>query len=203
MCDVCKRYGIEVNRAGFAHCPFHSGDRTPSLKVYEGKRGFHCFGCGSHGGVIDFTMQFYNLDFKQAIVKLNKDFSLNLPLGSRLSLREKAEAAEQEKARRAAILLEKETLESAENAYHIALDKWIMLDKNKRKYAPNSNYLLSLREAAQLFHGRPIESLKPFHQKYVEALLKTDNAALELNLAEGRLRELERQRFDNYSRLDG
>ena len=32
MRDILDRYGIHVNRSSFASCPFHTGDRTPSLK---------------------------------------------------------------------------------------------------------------------------------------------------------------------------
>ena len=43
MRDILDRYGIHVNRSSFASCPFHTGDRTPSLKVY--KSDFYCFAC--------------------------------------------------------------------------------------------------------------------------------------------------------------
>ena len=35
MRNVVERYGFQPNRAGFIHCPFHGGDREPSLKVYD------------------------------------------------------------------------------------------------------------------------------------------------------------------------
>ena len=44
MRDILARYGIQPNRAGFIQCPFHKGDREPSMKIYE--KDFHCFGCG-------------------------------------------------------------------------------------------------------------------------------------------------------------
>ncbi len=46
-------YGLEPRR-GYLHCPFHSGDRTPSLRLYPNDS-FYCFGCGAHGDVIDFV----------------------------------------------------------------------------------------------------------------------------------------------------
>lgn len=51
--QAAECYGIRVNRAGKAKCPFHN-DRTPSMKV---DKRFHCFGCGADGDVIDFTAQ--------------------------------------------------------------------------------------------------------------------------------------------------
>ena len=53
--QAAELYGINVNRAGKANCPFHN-DRTPSMKV---DKRFHCFGCGADGDVIDFTAQLY------------------------------------------------------------------------------------------------------------------------------------------------
>ena len=42
MPEVARFYGLEMNRAGMACCPFHD-DKTPSLKVYDDH--FYCFGC--------------------------------------------------------------------------------------------------------------------------------------------------------------
>ncbi|MDE7399049.1 MAG: hypothetical protein K2N06_05920 [Oscillospiraceae bacterium] len=41
MPEVARFYGLEVNRAGMACCPFHD-DKSPSLKVYDDH--FYCFG---------------------------------------------------------------------------------------------------------------------------------------------------------------
>lgn len=78
MEDVARHYGFEVGRANFMRCPFHAGDRTASLKIYPGKGGFHCFGCGAHGTVIDFAMRLFDLDFRQALLRLNADLCLGL-----------------------------------------------------------------------------------------------------------------------------
>ena len=63
--QAAESYGIHVNRAGKANCPFHN-DRTPSMKV---DKRFHCFGCGADGDVIDFTAQLYGVDVKSAAEK--------------------------------------------------------------------------------------------------------------------------------------
>lgn len=76
--DVFEHYGFRPNRSGFIQCPFHQGDRHGSLKVYEGDRGWHCFGCGAGGSVIDFAMRLFDLDFKGACLRLNEDFRLGL-----------------------------------------------------------------------------------------------------------------------------
>ena len=35
MRDIVEQYDFHPNRAGFISCPFHSGDRTPSMKIYK------------------------------------------------------------------------------------------------------------------------------------------------------------------------
>lgn len=77
MQDVARYYGFEVNRGGYLNCPFHAED-TPSLKIYPGSRGFHCFGCGAHGDVITFVMKYLNLSFAQAVIRLSSDFGLGI-----------------------------------------------------------------------------------------------------------------------------
>lgn len=76
--QVAEHYGFEVNRSGFMKCPFHTGDRTASLKLYDGESGFHCFGCGAHGSIIDFVMRLFDLNFRQAVLRINADFHLGL-----------------------------------------------------------------------------------------------------------------------------
>ena len=78
MQEVAEYYGFQVGRSGFIKCPFHSGDRTASMKLYPDSGGFHCFGCGAHGSVIDFVMRLFNLNFRQAVLRINADFHLGL-----------------------------------------------------------------------------------------------------------------------------
>ncbi len=78
MREVAEQYGFEVNRAGFMPCPFHSGDDTPSLKIYNGSRGWHCFGCGSGGDPVDFVRRLFSLDVRAAMVRIDTDFGLGL-----------------------------------------------------------------------------------------------------------------------------
>ena len=78
MRQVAEHYGFSVPRSGFIKCPFHKGDRTASLKVYEGAGGWHCFGCQKGGSVVDFAMELFSLNFKQAMLRLSADFRLGL-----------------------------------------------------------------------------------------------------------------------------
>lgn len=76
--EVFEFYGFHPNRAGFIQCPFHSGDKHGSLKIYPGAGGWHCFGCGAGGSVIDFAMLLFDTNFSQACDRLNADFGLGL-----------------------------------------------------------------------------------------------------------------------------
>ncbi len=78
LSQACQTYGIPINRQGFSRCPFHSGDNTPSFKIYPNNRGFYCFGCGMGGDVITFLMKLFGLNFIDAVKKLNADFNLGL-----------------------------------------------------------------------------------------------------------------------------
>lgn len=75
--EVAEHYGFHPNRAGYICCPFHN-EKTPSLKLYGGQRGWHCFGCGASGTVIDFVMKLFDIPFRQAILRINADFALGL-----------------------------------------------------------------------------------------------------------------------------
>jgi len=79
MSDAARFYGLEINRGGFAACPFHPGN-TPSLKIYE--EHYHCFGCGAHGDVTDFVARLFHISQYDAAIKLNDDFGLHLTIQS-------------------------------------------------------------------------------------------------------------------------
>lgn len=95
--QVARQYGFEPKRGGFLNCPFHSGDKNASLKLYPDAGGWHCFGCGKGGSVIDFVMDLFDISFQQAILRLNLDFRLGLT--GRRPTRAEVSAAMQERAR--------------------------------------------------------------------------------------------------------
>lgn len=104
MFQVAEYYGFPPGRNGFIQCPFHQGDRTPSLKLYE--NGWKCFGCNRGGSVIDFAMELFDLSFSQALVRLSSDFRLGVtetrksPLeASRILAQRRAEAENKERER--------------------------------------------------------------------------------------------------------
>lgn len=60
---------IDLRKAGTdyqARCPFHD-EKTPSFTVSGNKQFYHCFGCGAHGSVFDWMMQYERMDFATAL----------------------------------------------------------------------------------------------------------------------------------------
>lgn len=80
MQQVAEAYGFQVNRKGFMRCPFHGNgsERTPSLKVYPGNRGFHCKACGVGGDIIKFVELLNNLTSLEAMMELASTFNITI-----------------------------------------------------------------------------------------------------------------------------
>lgn len=74
--QIVSLYGYKTKH-GFMVCPFH-GDKDASLKVYKGTGGWHCFGCGKGGSVIDFVMAHENCDFRTAVVSIDHALHMGL-----------------------------------------------------------------------------------------------------------------------------
>ncbi|WP_178133767.1 CHC2 zinc finger domain-containing protein [Vineibacter terrae] len=80
-------------------CPFHV-EKTPSFWVLNGKRFFHCFGCGSNGDVIDFVQRHYGRTFVEALELLEAESGLQRL--STMTAAQRVELDEETRARRAA-----------------------------------------------------------------------------------------------------
>lgn len=74
MRDIVERYGFHPNRAGFISCPFHQGDRTPSLKIYE--KDYHCHACGANGDIFTFVQMIEEISFSEAFRMLGGTYQL-------------------------------------------------------------------------------------------------------------------------------
>lgn len=72
MRDILQMYGMQPNRAGFIHCPFHQGDRTASCKIYP--KDFHCHACGANGDIFTFVEKMENCSFKDAFKRLGGSY---------------------------------------------------------------------------------------------------------------------------------
>jgi len=174
MRALCERIGIPVNRRGYLKCPFHH-EKTPSLKIYEGDGGWHCFGCGANGSVIDFAMKYYKLTFSQAIVRLNSDFMLGMPLGRQPSIRERR-VAEAERLRREQAKQDwSAAWQEAYEAWKLAFDRWIALDRLLQDSAPRTMG-------------------EEFSDAYAYAAHRLPEIKYEVFCAEDELMEIEKQR---------
>ncbi|WP_439234505.1 DNA primase [Lonepinella koalarum] len=73
---------VKLKKAGTnnyqACCPFHH-EKTPSFTVSKTKQFYHCFGCGAHGNVLSFLMEYDKLEFVEAIEELAGMLGLDVP----------------------------------------------------------------------------------------------------------------------------
>jgi len=76
----------------WACCPFH-GEKTPSFHVLTDKGNYHCFGCGAHGDIFSFVMEYENIPFFEAAKRIAGDVGVEVPERT-------PEAAEKAKLRR-------------------------------------------------------------------------------------------------------
>ena len=135
MQEVAEKYGFYPNRSGFVQCPFHTGDHTASLKVYQEKGGgFYCFGCKAHGSVIDFVMRLFDCSFQTALERLNSDFGLGL---CKQTYREKKAARCAFMAMQRRIREDAQKQEEAERQYWAAFDLWRIADMMAIHYNPS------------------------------------------------------------------
>lgn len=101
--DVISR-NVKLTRKGNISkglCPFHN-ERTPSFTVYDDN--FHCFGCGAHGDVIDFIVQYEGCTYEEAIDRLGAgEYKMTERDRKELTQREKARDQERQEAIRMAV----------------------------------------------------------------------------------------------------
>lgn len=81
--DIVEIIGARVplKKAGREYracCPFHD-EKTPSFWVSPVKQFYHCFGCGAHGTVLSFLMNFDRLPFVEAVEDLAARIGVEVP----------------------------------------------------------------------------------------------------------------------------
>ena len=169
MRDVLNKYGIELNRQGFAKCPFHV-EKSASFKLFANDTKYKCFGCGKSGDVISFVKEYFNLDFKQAIERINVDFGLMLPIHGKMDYR-----AEQ----RARQLLRERKTKQAET--------------NKQKQALQDEYIQAFNKyhkcVRDMTFYKPLTQDEPLKAEFVWAAHNIDLAEFKMNIALDRLNE--------------
>jgi DNA primase len=72
---------VPLKKAGREYracCPFHD-EKTPSFWVNPIKQFYHCFGCGAHGTVLSFLMNYDHLPFVEAVEDLASRLGVEVP----------------------------------------------------------------------------------------------------------------------------
>ncbi|MDR2681822.1 MAG: DNA primase [Holosporaceae bacterium] len=72
---------VKLTRSGkdwFGLCPFHS-EKTGSFKVNPDNGSYYCFGCGAHGDVINFVMEFEKISFPEAAEYIANMYGIAMP----------------------------------------------------------------------------------------------------------------------------
>jgi DNA primase len=72
---------VPLKKAGREYracCPFHN-EKTPSFWVNPVKQFYHCFGCGAHGTVLSFLMNYDHLPFVEAVEDLASRLGVEVP----------------------------------------------------------------------------------------------------------------------------
>ena len=128
--EVAERYGVHFDAHGRALCPFHN-DHHPSANIKESNQTFHCSVCGIHGDIFTFTERMFDIDFRQAVLRLNDDFGLGMSDAKPDPI--KLQQWRMEKARQAA----EDTAYRAEYDHNVLLHRYIInalrvADKPKR-----------------------------------------------------------------------
>lgn len=152
--DILNTYGFELNRAGYINCPFHS-EKTASLRIHKNKLSFKCYGCGEQGTFIDFVSKLFNLDFRQAVEKIDYDFHLGI-LNVKRTYKEAVELKKRMnelKQRRAEA--KKKQAEAAE-IYNLSLSVFALYEQLLKRYSPKSAEAEWSEEFKELLNMRPL-----------------------------------------------
>ncbi len=135
MPEILTYYGFKMDKSKRIPCPFHNGtDNNCGVKQDY----IHCFVCDESADQIWFVRKYFNLDFIEAITKLNDDFNLCLPIGEKISRKKQIDMAK----RSYEIRKKREEVASQENrvkdAYYKALEDFERLEKQKVVYKPKN-----------------------------------------------------------------
>ncbi len=72
---------VKLNRKGrvlWGLCPFHK-EKSPSFKVENERRTYHCFGCGAGGDAFKWLQETEGLSFPESVQRLAREAGVELP----------------------------------------------------------------------------------------------------------------------------
>lgn len=156
---VAEYYGLQVDRAGKAHCPFHN-EKTASFSLHESQPQYYkCFGCGKSGDVISLTADLLGYSNQaDALRRLNEDFSLGLELDH------KKETVEERVERR------RKTAEfKRRKQQQAAFDQWI-----NHAFITVSEYAKLLRLWGIYHRPKPYEPPDEYFMEYCQNISRTE-----------------------------
>jgi DNA primase len=91
--EVAAEYlTLEVCSPGVSRACCKHGEKTPSLYFYSNTQKFHCYGCQTHGNVLDFVRWMDDSNWYDTLAKLCTRAGIDIPKGQ-LSEEDKANAA--------------------------------------------------------------------------------------------------------------
>ena len=73
-----RKFGTEYK----AICPFHE-EKTPSFTINDNKHFYHCFGCGAHGDIFKFIMEYEGKSFIDAVRIISSKFNIPVEIDNR------------------------------------------------------------------------------------------------------------------------
>lgn len=126
-------YTGEEPRKNKIRCPFHT-EKTASFTLFPNDS-YYCFGCGVSGDVISFVRKMFGLSMGEAVVRLNSDFGLMLPIKQKTSRRAAGDLRKQFEEKRRA---EYENVRRLSGDYWQTFDYLLWLENNRRCCAPTS-----------------------------------------------------------------
>lgn len=175
--DAARHYGIAIDRHGKALCPFHN-DHRPSM-TFKGGR-FRCWVCGASGDAVDLVRGLFGGTYMDSLKRLNRDFSLNLPLGGKSTPQQRAEAQERQRTKELHKKFEKwreNTINQLNSCIRVAnTADWANLTPQEEEAIRQRERLEAMADT--LSHGTPEEQMQLFKcRKRVElsisSILKT------------------------------
>ena len=116
-------------------CPVHNGK---DYNLHFNKDRWHCFVCKEGGNVVGFVKHSLNLNFYEAVERLNNDFHCGLPIGRRPTLREQRDAQHRYDEMQALRASEEAEKQAYSDLYNALWDRYALYDTNRRLYVPQN-----------------------------------------------------------------
>lgn len=134
LSEAIESYTGERLKKNKMCCPLHN-EKTASFKVYPNNT-FYCFGCGAGGDVIKFVQLYFDIDYQEAIKRLDTDYHLGLLKTPTLSeYRQRQQEIEKRKAEREQRIRQEHELNVK---YWKAFDRVLQYEQAIKLYRPTS-----------------------------------------------------------------